>query len=83
MQDPHPYVKDTTAWTIGRIFELMHGPDIEPAIITAETLPPVIAVLTKSLQDSSHIAYRVCCAISALADGFRGYSGESRIDKDS
>jgi importin subunit beta-1 len=75
MQDPHPYVKDTTAWTIGRIFEFLHSPDIEPPIVTPESLPPIIAVLIKSLQDNSHIAYRVCCAISALAEGFQGRTG--------
>ena len=75
MQDPHPYVKDITAWTISRIFEFLHSPDIEPPIVTPESLPPIIAVLIKSLQDNSHIAYRVCCAISALAVGFQGRTG--------
>lgn len=75
MQDPHPYVQDTTAWTIGRIFEFMHSPDIEPPIVTPDTLPPIIACLTKSLMGSPHIAYRVCCAISSLAAGFQGSTG--------
>ncbi len=75
MNDPHPHVKDTTAWTIGRIFEFLHSPDIEPPLITSETLPPIVSVLVKSLQDSSHVAYRVCCAISSLAMGFQGTRG--------
>jgi len=79
MADPHPYVKDTTAWTIGRIFEFMHSPDIEPPIVTAETLPPIIAVLTKGLADTPHIAYRVCCAISALAAGFQSSSSGTNV----
>ena len=63
------------AWTIGRIFEHLHSPDIEPAIITRETLPPVVAVLIESLQAETHIAYRVCSAISSLAIGFSGSPG--------
>ena len=79
MQDPHPYVQDTTAWTIGRIFEFMHSPDIEPPIVTPDTLPPIIACLTKSLMGSPHIAYRVCCAISSLAAGFQGSTGAGAV----
>ncbi|KAG1660011.1 hypothetical protein FOA52_009831 [Chlamydomonas sp. UWO 241] len=79
MSDPHPYVKDTTAWTIGRVFEFMHSSDIEPPIVTQETLPPIIAVLTKSLTDSPHIVYRVCCAISALAAGFQTSSSGTNV----
>ncbi|GAX79827.1 hypothetical protein CEUSTIGMA_g7267.t1 [Chlamydomonas eustigma] len=75
MQDPHPHVKDTTAWTVGRIFQFLHSTDIEPPLITPDSLPPIMTVLVKSLQDSSHIAYRVCCAISSLAEGFQGAQG--------
>jgi importin subunit beta-1 len=75
MQDPHPHVKDTTAWTIGRIFQFLHSTDIEPPLITPDSLPPIMTVLAKSLQDSSHISYRVCCAISSLAEGFQGAQG--------
>lgn len=74
-QDPHPYVKDTTAWTIGRIFEFLHESTIEPPIITRDTLPPIMSVLLEALKDEPHIAYRICCAISQLAMGFQGSQG--------
>ncbi len=77
LQDPNPSVRDTTAWTLARVFEFLHGAEISPPLITQETLPPVIAVLNQSLQqDSWHVAYRVCNAISALAQGFQDYKGE-------
>mmetsp|Transcript_36758 Transcript_36758/g.92846 ORF Transcript_36758/g.92846 Transcript_36758/m.92846 type:complete len:881 (-) Transcript_36758:305-2947(-) len=77
IKDPHPYVKDTTAWTIGRIFEFLHDNTIEPSLITRETLPPIMAVLLEALKDESHIAYRICCAISQLAMGFQDHQGST------
>jgi hypothetical protein len=46
MKDPHPYVRDTTAWTIGRVFEFQHDASDAniPELITRETLPQVAPV---------------------------------------
>ncbi|MEW5305276.1 MAG: hypothetical protein WDW38_005680 [Sanguina aurantia] len=77
MKDPHPTVRDTTAWTIGRIFEFLHDAHIEPSIITRDTLPPLISVLLEALKDASHIAVRVCYALGKLAEGFKEHKGDS------
>lgn len=79
MKDPHPYVRDTTAWTIGRVFEFQHdaGNTDVPELITRETLPQVAQVLLGGLGDQVHIAVRVCDAIGRLAEGFTGYAGQS------
>eukprot|EP00879_Flechtneria_rotunda_P012371 GHRR01012918.1.p1 GENE.GHRR01012918.1~~GHRR01012918.1.p1 ORF type:complete len:702 (+),score=217.59 GHRR01012918.1:232-2106(+) len=79
MKDPHPYVRDTTAWTIGRVFEFQHdaGNADVPELITKDTLPGVAQVLINSLQDQVHIAVRACDAIGRLAEGFTGYAGQS------
>lgn len=78
MKDAHPYVRDTTAWTVGRCFEFLHDagdPDVPP-LVTQESLPPVAAALRDGLRDEPHIAKRVCDAISMLAAGFgSGQSG--------
>lgn len=67
--------QDTTAWTIGRIFEFLHDAHIEPSIITRDTLPPLISVLLEALKDASHIAVRVCYALGKLAEGFKEHKG--------
>lgn len=67
--------QDTTAWTIGRIFEFLHDAHIEPSIITRDTLPPLVSVLLEALKDASHIATRVCYALGKLAEGFKEHKG--------
>ncbi|KAL6753595.1 ARM repeat-containing protein [Haematococcus lacustris] len=75
MKDPHPQVKDVTAWTIGRIFEFLHDSSQPNPIVTNDVLPAIMTVLLESLKDASHVAYRVCCAISQLAMGFTHHQG--------
>jgi hypothetical protein len=78
MTDPNPYVRDTTAWTIGRVFEFQHdaGNQDMPELITRETLPQVVQVLLGGLADQGHIAVRVCDAVGRLAEGFTSYAGQ-------
>jgi importin subunit beta-1 len=60
MSDPIVYVKDTTAWTIGRVCQL------HPSALSG-CLPQVIQVLVSSLQDTPRVAANVCWAIHNIA----------------
>lgn len=50
LQDPNPQVKDTTAWTISRIFEFLHDASSPNPIITNDLLPGIMSVLLESLK---------------------------------
>lgn len=71
LNDAHPQVKSTTAWTIGRIFEFVHGqPDLSQPLINAQNISHVVQVLLNAIRDEAHIAGKSCYAISQLAAGF-------------
>lgn len=61
MKDPSAHVKDTTAWTIGRICELHHT-------TIAGIMPNVITALLEGLGETPKIANNVCWAIHNLAE---------------
>eukprot|EP00232_Nephroselmis_pyriformis_P010626 CAMPEP_0182887156 /NCGR_PEP_ID=MMETSP0034_2-20130328/20649_1 /TAXON_ID=156128 /ORGANISM="Nephroselmis pyriformis, Strain CCMP717" /LENGTH=872 /DNA_ID=CAMNT_0025020509 /DNA_START=157 /DNA_END=2772 /DNA_ORIENTATION=- len=73
MMDENAHVKDTTAWTIGRICELLHS------CINANNLPTIVGVLVESLKAEPHVAAKVCGAIYNLASGFEDLEGPSPL----
>ena len=70
MKDEKNQVKDTTAWTLGRIFEFLHGPNIEAPVITPANLPQILGVLLEKISDLPNVAEKVCGAIYLLAQGY-------------
>ncbi|KAH9556956.1 hypothetical protein CY35_07G060100 [Sphagnum magellanicum] len=75
MKDENNHVKDTTAWTLGRIFEFLHGPNVQFPVITQENLPMILTVLLESIKDSPNVAEKVCGAIYFLAQGYEESTG--------
>lgn len=62
LNDAHPLVKDTSAWTIGKIFELHY------ACVPMEALPTVVEALRQALDDPvPAVANKACFAIYNLA----------------
>jgi importin subunit beta-1 len=63
MNDTNLHVKDTTAWTLGRICDLLIG-TIKPDV----HLHALISALVTGLQDNPRIAANCCWALMNLAD---------------
>ena len=65
LSDPNVMVKDTTAWTIGRICEL------HVRSIPSETFPSLLKALTEKLQEeSAKVGSQACYALHNLAAAF-------------
>ncbi|XP_051142543.1 importin subunit beta-1-like [Andrographis paniculata] len=69
-KDPSSHVKDTTAWTLGRIFEFLHGATIPTPIVTRENCQQIITVLLQSMKDVPNVAEKACGALYFLAQGY-------------
>ncbi|KAF8638413.1 hypothetical protein AX17_002220 [Amanita inopinata Kibby_2008] len=63
MNDANLHVKDTTAWTLGRICDLLIN-TIKPDV----HLHPLVSALVAGLQDYPRIAANCCWALMNLAD---------------
>ncbi|KAL0952370.1 hypothetical protein HGRIS_006648 [Hohenbuehelia grisea] len=63
MTDANVHVKDTTAWTLGRICDLLIS-TIKPDV----HLHPMISALVNGLNDSPRIVTNCCWALMNLAD---------------
>ncbi|KAL8206069.1 hypothetical protein R6Q57_009620 [Mikania cordata] len=79
MRDQNSHVKDTTAWTLSRIFELLHSPATGFSVISPANLQKIMAVLLESIKDSPHVAEKVCGAIYYLAQGYEGFESGSSV----
>ncbi|PKI32120.1 importin subunit beta-1 [Punica granatum] len=70
MKDPSNHVKDTTAWTLGRMFEFLHGSTLDTPIITPANCQEIITVLLQSMKDVPNVAEKACGALYFLAQGY-------------
>jgi importin subunit beta-1 len=68
MTDADNHVKDTTAWTLGRICDLLIV-SIKPDV----HLHPLVSALVNGLQENSKIASNCCWALQNLADQLGTY----------
>lgn len=69
MKDENNHVKDTTAWTLRRIFEFLDGPSLEAPVITESNLTTILAVILEAIKDTPNVAEKVCGAIYFVAQG--------------
>ncbi|KAH7538258.1 hypothetical protein FEM48_Zijuj03G0180200 [Ziziphus jujuba var. spinosa] len=77
--DPNNHVKDTTAWTLGRIFEFLHGSTMDTPIITQANCQQIITVLLQSMKDVPNVAEKACGALYFLAQGYEDMGPSSPL----
>ncbi|KAF9596650.1 hypothetical protein IFM89_012849, partial [Coptis chinensis] len=56
MSDANSHVKDTTAWTLSRIFEILHSPATGFSVISNSNLTRIMSVLLESIKDAPNVA---------------------------
>jgi len=64
LQDESTHVRDTTAWTIGRVFEFVHSS--EHPMVNEQTFTQVLQAMMESLKDVPHVAGKVCYSIQSF-----------------
>uniref|UniRef100_A0A7S0VBW1 Importin N-terminal domain-containing protein n=1 Tax=Polytomella parva TaxID=51329 RepID=A0A7S0VBW1_9CHLO len=72
-QDPHPYVRNTAAYALSRVFAFLHGPNkgLNRPLVVPENLPALLSVLgEKVTKDLPQNSFYVCEAIRYLALGY-------------
>nr|VDD47000.1 unnamed protein product [Brassica oleracea] len=78
-KDENNHVRDTTAWTLSRIFEFLHTPDSGFSVISPQNLPRIVGVLLESMKDVPNVAEKVCGAIYNLAQGYEDAGASSSL----
>jgi importin subunit beta-1 len=74
MRDENVAVKDTTAWTLGRICELLIQ------VITPEAhLHPLVSSLVGALDDQPRIVANACWALNALSEGMAMFGDDDEM----
>ncbi|GMH08875.1 hypothetical protein Nepgr_010715 [Nepenthes gracilis] len=76
-KDPNRHVKDTTAWTIGRNFEFLHGYAMETSFVTGENCQQIVTVLLQSIKQAPSVAEKACGAMYFLAQGYEDVGSTS------
>jgi importin subunit beta-1 len=70
VKDPNNHVRDTTAWTLGRMFEFLHSSIVGTPIINEGNAQQIITVLLQSMKDVPNVAEKACGALYFLAQGY-------------
>ncbi|KAK2722426.1 hypothetical protein QYM36_002833 [Artemia franciscana] len=60
-RDPNVTIRDTTAWTLGKICE------ITPDAVNANIIPQLLDALIQGLKTEPRVAHNICWALNSLA----------------
>ncbi|CAL8086959.1 unnamed protein product [Orchesella dallaii] len=76
MKDENVAVRDTTAWALGRICEV-----VSDAALNPNHLPPLLEALVAALSAEPRVAANACWALSSLAEAAYESASEGRNDE--
>lgn len=79
LKDENKHVKATTAWTLSRIFELLHSPGSTFTVITSNNLQKIVTALLEAIKDVPNVAEKVCGAIYLLVHGYEDAGSSSSL----
>jgi len=77
MKDQQNQVKHSTAWTLSRLFELLHYPLSGFSVISPANLQQLFGVLLEGNKDAPNAAKKVCEAVYYIAQGFEDVESSS------
>jgi importin subunit beta-1 len=61
--DEHPMVRRSALWTIGRIFENLHRPNVQPPLVTQHNVKTIVEALVCAMRVDHSMALKACYAI--------------------
>lgn len=83
LKDNNLAVRDTAAWTLGRMFECVHGREgaSQIKLVTEQNLHNIVYSLLESLQSNDHarVTEKVCYAMQRLVSGFESSDNAQRV----
>eukprot|EP00914_Ancora_sagittata_P029039 GHVO01057340.1.p1 GENE.GHVO01057340.1~~GHVO01057340.1.p1 ORF type:complete len:544 (+),score=81.18 GHVO01057340.1:49-1680(+) len=79
LRDPSTAVRDTTAWTLGRIAQF-HTPCIMNLLGSPDSGEGLIALLLQRLTDEPRVAVQICYALNEICSNTGDFDGISSLD---
>ena len=71
LRDPVLTVRDTAAWALGRIFEFLHGVEIQPPAVPFDLVRAAVAAAIAALEDHEAVAEKACYVLQSVAEGYQ------------
>lgn len=72
-------VRDSTAWTVGRVCDFLHGSDVQQPVVTPETLPHIMSAAGVCMDDEPSVAIQACGIVHNIALGYEDCPGASPL----
>ncbi|GAB2288983.1 hypothetical protein Dimus_023287 [Dionaea muscipula] len=79
LKDESNHVRATTAWTLSRIFELLHSPGSTFTVVSSTNIHHIVGTVLEAIKDVPCVAEKVCGAIYFLAQGFEDAGSRSSL----